>query len=326
LASAVNLTFPEHDLTLSERDRGIVVQQHGREYFARKWQLTPEVVSIVKQAMAHGLTCLWQQGHPGGSSSHHISFSFSHDRASWVFCIGDGAGAPDVRKVTISKKVRGVLNGAAVDAFWESAGGKNSSITPDGLPDFLARVDKIKLRELLTAPRTRRRYETAARAIGYQLEKDLGDVIGGALESGVRNLGPQYRVWREARFPSHHFQGGTDVPDFVIQSRSDIVIVELKLYRGEEPHYTQLARYMANPRIRNAFGNGQVYGALVAFGYENLPGAKRNVSLYTYTDGTGLPLSLVSGADVLAPFLGKASLAAAWSANAGCMGASEPIQ
>jgi hypothetical protein len=296
----MKLVFPEHNLVLEDRANAILVAQGQKEYLARKWQLTDQVIGIVHLALAKGLTCLWQQGHPGGGSSHHISFSFSHKPASWVFCIGDGAGAPLVRKVTLSKKVRGLFEQSGFKPFWESAGGKNFSIIPEDLPAFLDLVEKSRLKDILDAPPLSLHKRQITQIADFQSEKELEDSIVEALRNGGAKL------HRQRRFKSSHFPDGQDIPDVVIDAGKQAIVVELKLYRAIEPDIVQLSRYLANAKIRMAFENCTFNGVLIAAGFDkpiqDAAAAMGNCSLYSYAAKTGLPLRPIAGPDVLGRF------------------------
>jgi hypothetical protein len=63
-------------------------------------------LKVVDSALTHGLSSLWQDGHPGGEESHHISFSFDHSKNSWVFVIGKEAGPPALKRVTFNKRLK----------------------------------------------------------------------------------------------------------------------------------------------------------------------------------------------------------------------------
>jgi hypothetical protein len=133
--------FPEHDLMLEEQCDGICVRQHGKEYVALKWQLNGPLFDVVRVALTNGFCCLWQERHPGGRSSHHISFSRSHAPASWVFCLGDGNGAPDVRSITVSSsRYEDLVRRREIGGRRSRGGGKNYVIQPEKLCTFIALV------------------------------------------------------------------------------------------------------------------------------------------------------------------------------------------
>jgi hypothetical protein len=142
------LSYPElGDLVLEDREGGTWISQRGKAYLARRWRLTDQVVKIVESAIESGLTCLWQSGHPKGGSSHHISFSFTHAPASWIFVLGGEARPPEVRQITLNKKLKDLLEKSDIHYFWESAGGKNFTIATEDLTDFLALVKNSPLAE-----------------------------------------------------------------------------------------------------------------------------------------------------------------------------------
>lgn len=295
-----NLTFPDHDLFLDDRSNGVFVAQHGKSYLARKWKLTDQVQDIIRRALDHGLTCLWQEGHPGSDTSHHISFSFSHRPAFWVFCLGGEANPPNVRVVTVSKKVRGILQTNGLDAFWENAGGKNFSLAPEKLPIFLDALDKSGLRDLATLPAYSFEGRRLAPIVGVPSEKYLEDCLFEAISS---KTGEHERVQRQPRFPSEHVLHAQDIPDLIIETESSAILCELKLYRAIEPDLIQIRRYMANQQIRRNFGQRRLQGVLVAHSFEPeiraTASETADCSFYAYTDKSVFPLQLVSGADVL---------------------------
>lgn len=297
----MKLSFPQHDLVLEDHQGGLWVEQGKKKYLARRWQLTNQVIGIIQLALAKDLRCLWQEGHPGKETSHHISFSFSHEPASWVFCIGVEAGPPKVKKITISKKVRGILTRNDINPFWENAGGKNFSIVPEKLPAFLDLVEKSKLKDISNlAPFSFHRKQTA-QITDFQSERDLEDCIVEAIgETGVS-------IHRQRRFRSSHFIDSRDIPDIIVEALGLTIVVELKLYRAIEPDIVQLSRYLANAELRAAFTDRAIHGVLIAAGFDaslqNAAVAIGNCSLYSYAEKTGLPLRLIAGPDVLEPFL-----------------------
>ncbi|HVV65030.1 MAG TPA: hypothetical protein VHC42_06155 [Rhizomicrobium sp.] len=299
------IAFPKYDLSLEERDNGVQVEQHGRSYLALKWWLNDQVANVVRQALAHGLTCLWQEGHPSRPTSKHISFSFTHKRASWIFCIGDGDGAPNVNRFTVSQqRCRKIARLENLQANWECGGGKNFTVPLDRLPDFLNCLDECGVGQLEALPPVQRRGRLA-RAAGFQIEVDLEDCLANVLS---KYLGGGDRFFRQRRFASNVFSHQHDIPDFIIETPKRAIVCELKLNRGREPELAQLCRYMANPAIVNEFNCRSIHGILVAAEFDmavKAAAAAKSVSLYSYTDGTGVPLRLIQGADVLAPFFTK---------------------
>lgn len=130
---------PEFDIRLEEVADGIQVTQHGRTYLARKWQLTPNVRSVIDSALQHGLTCLWQTNHPRGETSHHISFSFTHSKASWVFVIGSPSAPPELKRVIFSKRLKPYFESLTWrwDWEWEKGGGQDIFVDPNDLDGIL---------------------------------------------------------------------------------------------------------------------------------------------------------------------------------------------
>lgn len=294
-----NLTFPEHDLLLDDRSNGVFVAQHEKFYLAQKWKLTDRVQDIIRLALDHGLTCLWQQGHPGSDISPHISFSFSHQRASWVFCIGEGAGPPNVRAVTVSKRQRGILQAAGLDAFWENAGGKNFSIAPAKLSVFLDALDKSDGNPVYSFQGRK-----LAPTVRIPSEKYLEDCL---VEAISKAKAQHDRLYRQRSFQSEHILHRIDRPDFIIETRTSAIVGELKLSAAIEPDLIQIRRYLANRQIRRDFDQRKLRGVLVAHSFDPEIRAKAteiaDCSFYAYTDKSVFPLQLVSGADVLKKYV-----------------------
>ncbi len=130
---------PEVDLVIEEVAGGLRITQEGRTYLARKWQLTPEVRRVIDLALQYGLQCLWQQGHPGGDTSHHISFSFDRSRSSWIFVMGGEAGPPALKRVTFHRRLKEYFRHAGLGWVWdwETAGGKNILVAPTDVESIL---------------------------------------------------------------------------------------------------------------------------------------------------------------------------------------------
>lgn len=120
-------------IRITEESGYLAIEQDGRFYAARRWKLTSEVENLVRTAIAHGFTKVWQDGRPRGQESSHISFSRSHRRNSWVFSIGLEAGPPALSRVTFNKRFQETFVRIGVDWTRQKHGGHNIFIA---LADF----------------------------------------------------------------------------------------------------------------------------------------------------------------------------------------------
>ena len=290
------------DLKLEDRENGIQISQRKKSYIARKWRLTDQVVGIVDAAINAGLTCLWQEGHPGGETSHHISFSFSHSKASWIFVLGGEARPPEVRSITVSKKLVSLLRASGIHHFWESAGGKNFTIMPHDLQAFLDFMAKSPLADGRKLPPFALGQQVS-KVHGFMTERQIEDKIFERLI--LREGEPKTVTHRQFGFASSRFVGGRDIPDLIFQMSDVAIIVEIKRYRGIEQELYQIARYLENENIKTAFHNLKCHGVIVADSFSQLVIdqviASGNMSLYAFTDSTVFPLNHVAGEDMPIP-------------------------
>ena len=141
---------------------GILVEQNGRSYIARKWFLTDRVKEIIGSAVDQGLNCLWRHGHPQdqyfleGSKERvgapHIGFSEDHHKR-WVFAIGPESRPPRTKVITFHKNYENQLiaifgrentsnENLVAAGTWakETRGGKNLFIHPDDLDSVLKQI------------------------------------------------------------------------------------------------------------------------------------------------------------------------------------------
>lgn len=98
--------------------------------------MTEEVIAVVRTAISFGLSKLWQADHPKGAQSSYISFSRTHEPASWVFALGLEARPPRLQKITFNKRFLPVFEASHLE-WTRQKGGGNVFIPPDGLVDTL---------------------------------------------------------------------------------------------------------------------------------------------------------------------------------------------
>jgi len=147
---------------------GVLVEQGGRTYIARRWSLTDPVKDVVTLAVKYGFDRLWRSGHPrdeyllpegakSRSGSPHIGFSRPNDKR-WLFVLGQEASPPDINLITVQRTenedyIREIFGNDPIDnpkdlekGKWtrETRGGRNLFIHPTDLEMVLANINKRK--------------------------------------------------------------------------------------------------------------------------------------------------------------------------------------
>jgi hypothetical protein len=84
---------------------------------------------------------------------------------------------------------------------------------------------------------------------GFLSERDLEDRIFEVLSG--RTSDKQFALHRQRSFTSSLLPDRTDRPDIIIETSSRIIIIEIKLYRGEEHDVSHISRYVGNSEIKN---------------------------------------------------------------------------
>lgn len=125
------------NLTISEVENGLVIDQAGERYLAREWRLSDEVVSVIDRAIASGLGCIIQDTSPQRNRRlpvnecgvEYIGFSQRPEECR-VFVLDQYSleRKKDRRhptQVTFAKHYRGVPDSAGVPFADERGGGKN---------------------------------------------------------------------------------------------------------------------------------------------------------------------------------------------------------
>jgi hypothetical protein len=126
----------ENDILLAEEGGVLTVSQDGRSYLALRWKMTEEVVAVVQTAIRFGLSKLWQDGHPKGRQSSHISFSCTHEPASWVFALGLEACPPRLQKITFNKRFLPIFEASHLEWSSQKSGG-HILVPPGSLAEVL---------------------------------------------------------------------------------------------------------------------------------------------------------------------------------------------
>jgi hypothetical protein len=297
---------PEHDIRIEEAPGGVLVSQEGHQYLARRWRLTPEVRRVLDLGIEYGLTCLWRSGHPIGPESHHISFSFTHAPASWVFAIGAEAGPPRLKRVTFNKQFKEYFKHSGPDWAWnwENAGGKNIFVDPDDLESVLQTLplDHIRRGDL---PVTRRSPTRACRQF-YAKESDLERELYGMIRRGAE---PNVEVQRQLPFDGNDGFEVASRPDILVVDNEVMIVIELKLHEAGEADLGQVDRYLRNQAIATACSWRRLHGVLVAYRFApavlKAATSRPNLTLMRYQqspDGE-LTLQSVLGSAVLDRYL-----------------------
>lgn len=285
--------YCDGDLKITENNLGLEISQNGRVYVAKNWRLTSDVLNVVKAGRASGLRCHWQEGHPSGHHSHHISFSFSHERNSWVFVLGAEARPPGIVCVTFNKRFKEVFRQSEFGLSWESAGGNNILVP---YADFSSVINALDFSQTNLFPRQANQ-SNMHRSIGFQSETELESALLSSLSSRFD------RFDRQISFPSEDRFKFRDRLDFVLINDQSAILCEIKLHEGDEAALAQVKRYASNKVIQSRYAPRKVSGILIADRFsdevrQNAP-AEPEISLYTYHETPTVTLSHVSGPRLL---------------------------
>ncbi len=256
----IELVHKEFDLRLLQTDEGVIVQQHGREYLARRWKLTATVKEIIQTAIDNKFNCLWVDGHPLNATAHYICFSRSHEKP-WEFLIGGEANPPQVKCITINKKLRAPLSEISDDLIWQNFGGKHLFIEPDlNRLKWLIGLLKIIPKETLVASNLKRKLsKREEKVVGFQLEKHLEDFI---FEQLIAN---GYQPIRQPKaFAPNRFIEQASIPDIILELKNEVFIVELKPNATDIADLHQLNRYAANNEINKKYKHKSIKPVLLA--------------------------------------------------------------
>lgn len=294
---------PEYDLKLEEVANGVQVTQHWRTYLARKWRLSSEVIKVVENALLHGVTAFWQHGHPSKSESHHISFSFDHRPASWLFAIGSPSCPPSLRCITFNKHLKEYFkaNGLGYYWQWETSGGQNINIQPQDLSSILTILPLSDIRDG-KLPVFVRDARSEAPSQFYRFEADLeNDIHSRLLQSPISPI----EIQRQRSFAANDTFEPDSRPDIILLQPEIVLILELKLHIAGEVELSQLLRYLNNNSLKTMFCKRPVHGILIAERFDNsaISSARihSNVTFIAYSqknDGM-LTFETVLGIDLL---------------------------
>lgn len=254
------LSFYKHDIRLLETNEGVMIYQNGREYLARKWQLTTDVVTVIEAAVKSGFSYLWVKGHPSRDSAHYICFARDH-QSPWEFLIGGEAKPPNLECITINKKLRGSLAKLSDALVWQNFGAKHLYVEPniEKLSWVMDLINKIPRHELIDSSKARTLRPREVRKIGFQLEKQLEDFVFNLLVS------QGYEPQRQPRaFKSNKNIEKDSIPDILLGVNKELFIIELKLNSADIADLFQLDRYACNLELQKKYHNFVLRPVLVA--------------------------------------------------------------
>lgn len=124
---------PVHELRIEACEGGVLIQQAGQCYVARRFKLTKEFCAFVRTAIAMGFTKLWQFGNPMGRESSRITFSSTHAPRSWVFALGLESLPPRLERVILPRHFRLALKHAPFEWAQKAHGQREILIEPTDL-------------------------------------------------------------------------------------------------------------------------------------------------------------------------------------------------
>jgi hypothetical protein len=254
---------------------GIMVQQGGHQYLARRWSLTEEVERIIRLLCVRGFSCLIRTSprtglpvHPGGASAEYLGFSRGPEER-WVVVLDQFSSRPQVTQVTVEKSFHGVLQHLGLSRDWETAGGKNLFLPIRFLEQFLDALDDATL-DAVAAGRRRASTEPAhLRRAGIVKEQQLQDILAWQIKAqrhtAVFGLVKDVQIqpsWLRPRGGTV-LRSGRDIPDLVVETAERVFLVELKKAAIGYAAIYQLHRYLANPSLRHMAGRRAITGLLI---------------------------------------------------------------
>lgn len=290
-------------LTITDLGDGLLVQQGGVQYKARRWCLTDNVISVIETAIKHGLVANWVPGHPSApylqdgtkyqTGIHHITFARSNKDNNWVFVLGGESKPPNFRFVTFNSKYWSFIHRNGFSYRWEHSGGHNVYVETHDLDQVLSKLHPRIIDDVELAGRSKRRasvLHNAGITSEYDLELAFVEHLG---RSDSLNSAPLVRA---------HFNGL--IPDILFDIKSGpFVVAELKFDRASLAALDQVQGYMRLPDIQK-YANKNISGVLIAPSFseeaiESVRSSSTRVSLYIFGYRDKINLVHIAGDDVL---------------------------
>lgn len=282
----MELKYPDLQLSLIEERNGDRVRQDQREYLAKGWNLNDQAKVVIDTFIQAGFTCLIRDGHPRGRHAEYIGFSRTRNER-WFAVIDQYSGRPDVRQITVQRRLLGLLSQSRIPFCWEVAGGNNLFVGADHLRDLVNVLEDASERqaETIDVPvrniggarhRVKNEQELEALLLSNLKSEQLADLFGGYTSVMVR---PHWtRSLEGPRGP------GTDIPDVVLEYSDSILILELKYGVLDQAAFNQVDYYAQNP-VALELANGRAVRAAVLGSFaqqEYLDGTLPHVGVFYY--------------------------------------------
>jgi len=269
MASTKTWTWEPAQLTLTEVEAGLLIQQHEDSYIARHWRLTPDVLSVVQLAMNFGLVCMIQNRHPqaskrGARGDGTVYMSFARRSTEyWVLTIDQNSSVTGkkpwgrLKQVLISKRYRHALQQASIPHDVEPFSNASNIQVPFEYAEAALRACTPYL-DYHAMRRGRSGHE--GQYPGFRDEADIERWLMENLEA--RN--PLGRAWR---ILERQVRTDAGILDILLQDQPDGTPIVLEVKQGRaQPRdvQEQLHRYVHSQYIRGRFGRCMVVGCLLA--------------------------------------------------------------
>ena len=138
--------WPEHNLSLTSRERGLHIEQNGNSYLAREWRHREDLLRLVNTALTHGFSCVIRHSHPKPNNRdergiHYIGFSRAPEER-WAFVVDQYSrkrhpNPHAIAQVTFEKSYRQALERHRIPFEQERAGGHNLFVPFDRALDAI---------------------------------------------------------------------------------------------------------------------------------------------------------------------------------------------
>lgn len=253
-------SFPDHGIHLTQRGDGVLVEQNGQSYLARKWKLNEDLINVIAKFLDAGFSCLIRKRHPQPSKRtggvDYIGFSLD-ESSSWLAvvdqysrkCPIEGTTGDRIKRVTVKSLFRDLLTAGRVPFSWENAGGKNMFVAVEDIALLLQTINPATARDI-KQPATGQR--STLRPPALTTERQLQTLFADSIRSGVHNatLGVVTSVLENPHW--QNTAGGLnpqirDIPDVLAVTAETLWVFELKLNEVGVQATHQVVRYVTNP-------------------------------------------------------------------------------
>ena len=269
-------SFPDHGICLIQRDDGVLVEQNGQSYLARKWKLNEDLTNVIGRFLDAGFSCLIRKRHPqqrnraGGVD--YIGFSLD-EYSPWLAVVDQhsrkcqirGATGDRIKRITVKSLFRDLLTAGRIPHSWETAGGQHMFVAVNDIALLLKTITPAIARHV-TQPATGQ--QAAHRLSALTTELQLQNLFVECVHSGAHNakLGAVTSVLVNPRWQSA--TGGLDpqirdIPDVLVETDKTLWVCELKLNEVGVQAAHQVVRYVTNPACQEQAGGREVKAVTV---------------------------------------------------------------